>query len=369
MVAEIITVATEVVNANVSNNVAPYITEGLRDIGFDVFYQSSVDNDDSRVKKLFNVAASRSDLIALVTGYGVKADNIMAAYGLVKSKKSVGDAVIYEKNNLKVITFPLLCEDVQSLWNDYSSLINGMNGIFYYSATIKTTGLETGELLDRLSEIERIQLNPSVSIIQGMDYGIVKVTGYSKDFEEAKSSVKSVVKDIKDCIKGHIFTTDRNEYIENSVIRLLKKYDLKISTAESVTGGLVVSRLVNVPGASEVFTHGFVTYSNKAKRKVLGVDRESLKKYSAVSKEVAKEMAKGAIFTADADVSVAVTGYSGPDDTPEEPKGLVYIAVSVNDKVIVEKYNFSGSRNIIRNKAANRALELVRESIIAAYGK
>ena len=94
MVAEIITVATEVVNANVSNNVAPYITEGLRDIGFDVFYQSSVDNDDSRVKKLFNVAASRSDLIALVTGYGVKADNIMVVKGGIIAEQGTHEELI-----------------------------------------------------------------------------------------------------------------------------------------------------------------------------------------------------------------------------------------------------------------------------------
>ena len=106
----------------------------------------------------------------------------------------------------------------------------------------------------------------------------MRVTARAKTSEKAKGLVKPVVKEIKSRLGDAVYSTDEDDDIENAVIALLRKYNLKISTAESCTGGLASAKLVNVPGASEVFTHGFITYSNKAKRKILGVNRDTLKK-------------------------------------------------------------------------------------------
>ena len=116
-----------------------------------------------------------------------------------------------------------------------------------------------------------------------------------------------------------------------------------MTTAESCTGGLIAGRIVNVPGASEVFNEGYVTYSNKAKKKILGVSKATLKKYACI----------------------AVTGIAGPDGgTEEKPVGLVYIACYMKDKVKVEEYHFRGNREKVREQTVIQALDLLRRSII-----
>ena len=151
-------------------------------------------------------------------------------------------------------------------------------------------------------------------------------------------------------------------------VKLLKKNGMTVTTAESCTGGMVASRLVDIPGVSEVFREGFITYSDKAKRKNLNVSKGTLKKYGAVSKQTAREMAIGAAFAADADVAVAITGIAGPDGgTEDKPVGLVFIGCYMQDRVIVEEHRFSGDRKEIRTQSADSALRLlcsvIRENI------
>lgn len=151
--------------------------------------------------------------------------------------------------------------------------------------------------------------------------------------------------------------------LEEELVGLLLEKHLTISTAESCTGGMVASRLVNVPGVSECFREGIVTYSNKAKRKYLDVAKSTLKKYGAVSKETAKEMARGGMFAADSDICVAVTGIAGPDGgTDDKPVGLVYIGCSTADKTSTSRYLFAGDRFAVRAQAAEKALEMALEA-------
>ena len=179
-----------------------------------------------------------------------------------------------------------------------------------------------------------------------------------------------IIKEIKKRFGNAVYTTDEHENLEDVVVRLLKKYDLTVTTAESCTGGLIAGRIVNVPGASEVFNEGYVTYSNKAKKKILGVSKATLKKYGAVSEQTAREMAAGGVFTTDADACIAVTGIAGPDGgTEEKPVGLVYIACYMKDKVKVEEYHFRGNREKVREQTVIQALDLLRRSIIKNYKK
>ena len=158
--------------------------------------------------------------------------------------------------------------------------------------------------------------------------------------------------------------------LEERAVQALTARGCEITTAESCTGGLVAGRIVNVPGASEVFREGFVTYSNKAKRKHLDVSKSTLKKYGAVSRETAREMAVGGVFATDSDICVAITGLAGPDGgTEEKPVGLVYMACCLGDKVTVEKYQFKGNRSKIREQSVVRALDLVRRTVAENYGK
>ena len=146
---------------------------------------------------------------------------------------------------------------------------------------------------------------------------------------------------------------------------LLIKNNLKISTAESCTGGMIASRLVSVPGISDVFLEGAVTYANEAKVRTLNVKEETLKKYGAVSEETAREMAEGMAKRTGSDIAVVTTGIAGPGGgTEEKPVGLVYIGLYYKDEVYVYKNVFNGNRQKVRTKATVTALDMVRRKIL-----
>lgn len=150
---------------------------------------------------------------------------------------------------------------------------------------------------------------------------------------------------------------------EYKLVSLLKKYDLTIATAESCTGGLISTRLVNVPGVSDVFKEGFITYTNKAKRKTLDVSKSTIKKEGAISEQTAKEMAMGAAMMADTDIAVSVTGNAGPYNEEDKPVGLVYIGVYIGGKVKAWEYRFEGDRRQIREQAAEEALHVAVKAL------
>ena len=135
-----------------------------------------------------------------------------------------------------------------------------------------------------------------------------------------------------DCFARQVFSEDGSS-LEATVVRLLSTAGLKLATAESCTGGLIANRITDVPGSSSVFTHGFVTYANEAKRDLLGVPQELLDEHGAVSEPVARSMAEGALRVSGADIAVAVTGIAGPDGgTPEKPVGTVWLAWAVKGR-------------------------------------
>ena len=412
MTAEIICVGTEILLGNIINTNAAYISRECAGLGLSVYSQEVVGDNDERLGAVFTEACRRSDIVILSGGLGPTEDDLTKETAcrvldieLVLDSKAKSDIEkFFERighkptgNNYKQAMVPEGCivlhnangtapgmiiekdghyavllpgpptELVPMFEKQVKPYLAGLSHNIIYSVTVKECGIGESLLEEKLLDLIDGQTNPTIATYAKTGRSAVRVTARAESTEAAKELVKPVVKEIKSRLGTAVFSTDEREDIEDAVIRLLKKYGLKVSVAESCTGGLICSKLVNVSGASDVFTHGFVTYSNKAKRKVLGVNRDTLKKYSAVSKEVAKEMAKGCIFTADSDVSLAVTGYAGPYDTKDEPKGLVYIACSVKDKVIVEKYNFNGDRTKIRESAAVRALDMLRTSIISAY--
>lgn len=156
---------------------------------------------------------------------------------------------------------------------------------------------------------------------------------------------------------------------EYRLYALLKKYNLTLAAAESLTGGMVCARIVGVPGVSEVFKEGFVTYSNKAKRRTLDVSKSTIRKEGAISEQTAKEMATGAAVMADADVAVSTTGNAGPSLAEDKELGLVYIGVYEGGKARAVEYHFQGSREEIRAQAAEAALLCAIAVIEKNHGK
>ncbi len=150
---------------------------------------------------------------------------------------------------------------------------------------------------------------------------------------------------------------------------LLDRYrqaKLRIATAESCTGGMVAARLTDIPGSSDVVERGFVTYSNEAKTEMLGVATALIGQYGAVSAQVARAMAEGALVHARADVAVSITGIAGPGGaTPGKPVGLVYLAIARRaSETKVERQHFAGDRQAVRAAAAERALELLDTALV-----
>ncbi len=154
------------------------------------------------------------------------------------------------------------------------------------------------------------------------------------------------------------------ESLEQWLVKELTKRHASITTAESCTGGLVSGTLVNASGASEVFNQSFVTYSNDAKMRLLGVKKTTLDRVGAVSRETAEQMAAGAAKAANAQVALSVTGIAGPDGgTPEKPVGLVYIGCYCFGQTVVEKHVFEGDRMEVRNASVKAALALAKKCL------
>lgn len=148
------------------------------------------------------------------------------------------------------------------------------------------------------------------------------------------------------------------------ILQQCKAKGLKITTAESCTGGLLAALLTEIAGASSMFERGIVSYSNEAKQDMLGVDKALLEKYGAVSSQVAQAMAEGALKNSKSDVAVSITGIAGPDGgSPAKPVGLVFIAVATKKRVTYSENIFNGTRNDIRMQSVAKALAMIGEAI------
>lgn len=416
MVVELISVGTELLLGNTVNTNASYLAEKCAALGLSLYYQTTVGDNFKRLEETLQVALNRSDVVILTGGLGPTQDDLTKEVAAkVMGKALVEDArtkeriteyfiksqvititennwkqalipegaivvdnnngtapgIIIEENNKSVIMLPGPPNELIPMFMDeIYDYLNKLQPEIIYSQIVKLCGVgeSTAETLihDLISE----QSNPTIAPYAKVGEVHLRVTAKAKDEEEAKKLIKPVVKELKARFGKNVFSTDETETLEEAVIKLLIKNELTLTTAESCTGGMLASRLVNVPGVSDVFRQGFITYSNKSKRKILSVQKSTLKKYGAVSEKTAKEMAKGGVFATDSDICVSITGIAGPEGgTEEKPVGLVYIACYINDKVTVKEFYFKGNRAKIREQSVVRALTLLRECILDVYDK
>lgn len=150
--------------------------------------------------------------------------------------------------------------------------------------------------------------------------------------------------------------------VEERIADLLREKKIRVTTAESCTGGLIAGRLINVAGISSSYEEGYITYSNEAKERLIGVSHKTLETFGAVSSETAIEMAEGVIQTTGADISIVSTGIAGPEGgTPGKPVGLVYLGCHYRGNTIVEKHLFSGNRMEVRNCSVDAACTLLEK--------
>lgn len=242
------------------------------------------------------------------------------------------------------------------------------NEIQSYAKTVKICGMEEAQVREQVSDLLAAQEKVVFMFTSGPGEVDIRVSAQAEEAEAAKDRVKRVVRELKIRLGSNIFTTRSEVTLEETIVQLLKEQKMTVTTVESCTGGLLSARLTDVAGASEVFKQGFVTYSNRAKRKFIGVKKMTLKKYTAVSEQTAWEMARGGAVLTESDVCISVTGYAGPDGGDDgQPVGLVYIGCNVKGKISVEEFHFSGDRKEIRELAVVNALTLLRKCILENY--
>ncbi|MCK5473725.1 MAG: nicotinamide-nucleotide amidohydrolase family protein, partial [Planctomycetes bacterium] len=182
----------------------------------------------------------------------------------------------------------------------------------------------------------------------------------AKDKKTAKEMVEKDKKSLTKLLGKLIYGSDEQTLAQVVGEKLAQK-KMTIAIAESCTGGLLAKLITDIPGASRYFNYGWVTYSNAAKAKELGVPADLIENYGAVSSEVAQAMAEGAKKTANADIAIGITGIAGPTtDNSQKPVGLVYIALASNDKCQVKCFTFSHDRNFIRPITCQTALNMIR---------
>lgn len=411
MVVELISVGTELLLGNIVNTNAQFLAEKCALLGLSMFNQTVVGDNRQRLKEAVDTAVGRSDLVILTGGLGPTEDDLtketcaealgcqlvednhtreriqeffknsiykeipennwkqaIVPEGAIVLDNDNGTApgLIMEKDGKRLILLPGPPGEMIPLFNgQVDPYLRKLRPEFLVSRMVKVCGMGESQVEDKLLDLIDSQTNPTIATYAKTGEVHVRVTAAAPDDAAAERLLKPVVKEIKKRLGRAVYSVREEETLEMAVVRLLKKHELTVATAESCTGGLIAGRIVNVAGASDVFKEGFVTYSNKAKRKHLDVSKSTLKKYGAVSRETAREMAIGGAFATDSDVCVSVTGIAGPDGgTEEKPVGLVYMACCFKDNVTVEKYQFKGNRSKVREYAVVRALDLVRRTIL-----
>ena len=413
MTVEIISVGTEILMGNIVNTNAAFLSEQCVALGMSCFHQQVVGDNADRLAEAFRLALSRADIVLVSGGLGPTEDDLtketaaqVCGRRLVEHAESMEALKAYfakrniplTENNYKQAYMP---EGSQVLPNPngtapgviipaegdkYIILMPGppgeMKPMFkasvapflkkrspgtIYSVMVKETGIGESSAEELIKDLIDTQTNPTIATYAKVGEVHMRVSAMAQNKREARKLVSPMVKELKKRFGKHIYTTDEDVTLEMAIVELLKKKEYTITVAESCTGGLLSGRLVSVPGVSDVYKAGFVTYANKAKHKLLGVSKKTLRKYGAVSEECAYEMAFGAAEAAGADVALAITGIAGPDGGSEEkPVGTVYIACCVAGEASVHRYNFQGNREKIRQSAVSAALRLVYSELASS---
>ena len=372
MTAEIICVGTEILLGNIVNTNAAYLAEKLAASGLDCYYQTVVGDNAERLAGVLKCAMERSDVILLSGGLGPTEDDLTKE----TVAKVCGKKLSVDDHSMERIAEFFAVRDIQPTelipMFDQQVLpyLDALTPGVICSQMVKLCGVPESQVEDTLKDLIDGQTNPTIATYAKTGEVHIRVTASGENAKAAGKTIKPIVKELKSRFGGDIYSTREETTLEMAVADLLLANDLTVTTAESCTGGMIAARIINVPGVSECYKAGLVTYSNKAKRKFLGVRKSTLDKYGAVSSKTAGEMAKGAALLLKADVAVAVTGIAGPDGgTEEKPVGLVYIGCCVKGELTVKEYHFSGTRSQIREATTSAALILMRSCILKYFSK
>lgn len=377
MKTSIIAVGTELLFGQTVNTNAAFLSDRLNHMGFDVMYHFVVGDNPRRLKEKLSEAFRDTDLVLLTGGLGPTQDDLtkemVAEYmgaAMYEDERVVADLKAFferrgsgmPENNLKQALLPEGCVPFYNasgtapgfaLTKDGKTAVcfpgppremkwlfeNGvkqylekfMDKKMYYRV-IRTIGIGESDLEMLLMPLIDGQTDPTIATYAKEGECTLRVASQRDSIEEAEREVDRMIDKI-DALAGEYIYSYDNEDLNEVVVRILKEKGLKITAAESCTGGLFASAITDVAGASEVLSSSYVTYSAKAKAEELCVDRDIIARCGVVSAETAEAMAKGAKARSGADIAVSVTGYAGPEADCGREAGEAFIGYAFGDMI------------------------------------
>lgn len=409
--SEIIAVGTELLLGNITNTNSRFLSEQLAACGVNVLYHTVVGDNKARLTDAFNLAKTRANVIILTGGLGPTQDDItketiFEAIGLdsefnedcynkivdyfkakgkqcpdnnkkqayfpkeaiiCENSNGTAPGCILELNNLTVVILPGPPKELEPMFrNCVAPYLSEKSGSIIFSRTINLLGIGESEAAEKVADLLDSD-NPTAAFYAKTGVVQIRVTAKSETKNQAELLVMSLVHKLVDKLSEYVYGYD-DDTPESVAVKLLKDNGKTVAVAESLTGGLITKKITDIAGASEIFQMGFCTYSNEAKIKVLKVHKKTLKLATAISGEVARLMAEGAMKQAKADFGIATTGLAGPTaDESGKPVGTVYIAVSYKNNTVAKKLfinrGFDNDREYIREVTSVSALNLLIKAI------
>lgn len=414
MQAEIVSIGTELIFGQIVDTNAVYLSQQLQELGIDVFYRATVDDNEFRIIETLQTALLRNDCLVVCGGLGPTRDDLTRE-AVAKVTNSPLEfrpelleiitnyfhrvrpgVIIPENNRLQayiprgalyfinqrgtapglfievdkkfIIVLPGPPRELKPMWEEQvvpelEKRIKSKQVIRY--RVVKVVGMSESAIDEKLSDFMQPKSNPEVGLMAYPGEIAIRITAKTKSEPEAIALIKTVEQEIRNRFGDYIFGAD-NDTLESVVGNLLRQKKMWLSVAESCTGGLIAHRLTNISGSSDYFERGIVVYSNRAKQELLGVPEETIQKYGAVSEQTALAMVNGLLKQTGTDIGIAVTGIAGPTGgTVEKPVGLVYIALAdLQNEQNCVKCNFVGERELIKWRASQEALDLLRRYLL-----
>jgi nicotinamide-nucleotide amidase len=410
LTAEIIAIGSELLTSERTDTNSLWLTEKLNSIGVEVKLKTIVGDDDARLEETIRDAIKRSGIVIMTGGLGPTEDDItrkIAARAM--NRRLLLNEKVLEAIRAKFLTLGRQMPEInsrQAMVIDGAEVLDNPNGsapgmyiehenhsvallpgppremrpMFETSVLpklaakagdvrvvrriLRVAGLGESAVDEKIAPVYTQYKNPQTTILFNRSEIEIHLTAQAKTEKDAELLLDGLAGQIEERL-GHSIFAFCGETMEEVVGLRLAVAGFKLSVAESCTGGLISQRLTEVPGSSVYFMEGVVTYSNDAKTRSLGVDAELIESRGAVSAEVAEAMAEGVRHRADTDFGLAVTGIAGPGGGSEEkPVGLVYIALSDDAHTEHRKLMLPGDRHLIRWRASQAALDLLRRRLI-----
>lgn len=404
----ILTTGNEVMAGNIVDSNAAWISDKCWMPGHNVNLHMAVGDNEGDIIGALKYASVLSDVVILSGGLGATVDDITLesaskyfdlpmelhediwhgiqaffkeinrvcsennkkqAYlpkGAKALQNSIGTAPGVQINHKGVEYFfvPGVSKEMKHIFNDsiFTWLEEKSETPGYYQRFLRCFGLPEATFDQMIRDVKHDGVDLSFRV--HFPEVKIKLISRAKDQNDAKNQVDKVTSLIKEKIGDFIYAEDDIE-LEEVVGNILIDKGYELVVAESCTGGLIANRITNVPGSSEYFDRGFVTYSNRAKRDNLGVPEDTLVKHGAVSSDTVKAMAGGAIKKSVADIALAVTGIAGPKGgTKEKPVGTVFIAVAGSKGIVSRHYFYPRGREWFKEIVAETALDMLRRYLL-----